>query len=106
MICCTPWEEVVCAKVCESNRTPFPVRPARHLDFVFTAGHANINIVLLCKNSHFRIQKNVLSFSIILLLRKFMVDLMTQKFDLNQRIPQSLHEFSRIKNSSHSDKNC
>ena len=27
MICCTPWEEKACAKVCESNRMPFPVRP-------------------------------------------------------------------------------
>ena len=27
MIYCTPWEDEACAKVCESNRTPFPVRP-------------------------------------------------------------------------------
>ena len=27
MTYCTPWGEEVCAKMCESIRTPFPVRP-------------------------------------------------------------------------------
>ena len=26
----TSWEEEVCAKVCESNHTPFPARPVYH----------------------------------------------------------------------------
>ena len=27
MLYCTPWKEKACAKECESDRAPFPVRP-------------------------------------------------------------------------------